>query len=107
MNGGRVPDDPVRPGAHVGTTFSAIYRRCVCVAPTSAISDRSSTASGRPGGASDGVIVLDAKNRIEWMNERAVVLLALDPQGTPPADRQPRAQSDFQRYAESGDFREP
>jgi two-component system phosphate regulon sensor histidine kinase PhoR len=52
--------------------------------------------------------VLDAANRIEWMNERAVVLLALDPH----ADRrQPIANlvrsPDFQRYVESGDFREP
>jgi len=104
------PDDPVPAGRGTwATTFSAIYRRVrlrrAYQRDLRQVIDRfRQAAEALP----DGVIVLDAKNRIEWMNERAVVLLALDPQGD---RRQPIANlvrsPDFQRYAESGDFREP
>jgi two-component system phosphate regulon sensor histidine kinase PhoR len=56
----------------------------------------------------DGVLLLDAGNRIEWSNARAAALLGLDPDG----DRgQPIANlvrsPEFLRYVEAGDFREP
>ena len=104
------PDDPVPAGRGTwAATFSAIYRRVrlrrAYQRDLRQVIDRfRQAAEALP----DGVILLDAGNRIEWMNERAVLLLALDPQ----ADRrQPIANlvrsPDFQRYVESGDFREP
>jgi two-component system phosphate regulon sensor histidine kinase PhoR len=104
------PDDPVPAGRGTwAATFSAIYRRVrlrrAHQRDLRQVIDRfRQAAEALP----DGVIVLDAAHRIEWMNERAIVLLALDPQ----ADRrQPIANlvrsPDFQRYVESGDFREP
>jgi two-component system phosphate regulon sensor histidine kinase PhoR len=104
------PDDPVPAGRGTwAATFSAIYRRVrvrrAHQRDLRQIIDRFRQAAEA---IPDGVIVLDAAHRIEWMNERAVVLLALDPQGD---RRQPITNlvrsPDFQRYVESGDFREP
>jgi two-component system phosphate regulon sensor histidine kinase PhoR len=104
------PDDPVPAGRGTwAATFSAIYRRVrvrrAHQRDLRQIIDRFRQAAEA---IPDGVIVLDAAHRIEWMNARAVVLLALDPQGD---RRQPIANlvrsPDFQRYVESGDFHEP
>jgi two-component system phosphate regulon sensor histidine kinase PhoR len=103
-------DDPVPAGRGTwADAFSAIYRRVrlrrAHQRDLRQVIDRfRHAAEAMP----DGVLLLDAGNRIEWSNARAAALLGLDPDG----DRgQPIANlvrsPEFLRYVEAGDFREP
>jgi len=104
------PDDPVPAGRGTwAEAFSAIHRRVrvrrAYQRDLRQVIDRFRQAAEA---IPDGVIVLDAANRIAWMNERAIVLLGLDREtdrGQPIANlvRNPA----FQALVEAGDFREP
>jgi len=89
-------------------TFSALYRRTrlrrTMQRDLRQVIERFRNAAQA---VPDGVIVLDARNRIEWANPRAVEQLALDLDrdvGQPLINllRAP----EFLRYLEAGDFRE-
>ena len=74
--------------------FASIYRRASdSERRTSATCGTSSSASSRrPPRIPDGIVVLDAANRIDWANPRALAQLGLDLAArSRPADRQSRA----------------
>jgi two-component system phosphate regulon sensor histidine kinase PhoR len=86
--------------------FAAIYRRVRARAAYERdlrqIIERFQQASAA---IPDGIVVLDASNRIDWANARAITQLGLDlahDRGQPIANlvRQP----EFQRYLEAGDY---
>ncbi|MGE5103578.1 MAG: phosphate regulon sensor protein PhoR, partial [Betaproteobacteria bacterium] len=86
--------------------FAAIYRRVRARAAYERdlrqIIERFQQASAA---IPDGIVVLDASNRIDWANARAITQLGLDlahDRGQPIVNlvRQP----EFQRYLETGDY---
>ena len=89
-----------------GHLFAAIYRRVRARAAYERdlrqIIERFQQASAA---IPDGIVVLDASNRIDWANARAITQLGLDlahDRGQPIVNlvRQP----EFQRYLETGDY---
>jgi two-component system phosphate regulon sensor histidine kinase PhoR len=103
-------DDPVPQGRGTwADTFSAIHRRVKMrrahQRDLRQLIDRFRQAAEA---IPDGVIVLDAGNRIEWTNARGVALLGLDADGDrgQPIVNLVRS-PEFLRYVESGSFGEP
>jgi two-component system phosphate regulon sensor histidine kinase PhoR len=103
------PDDPVPAGRGTwADAFAAIYRRVrlrrAYQRDLRQVIDRfRQAAEAMP----DGVVVLDAGNRIEWLNGRAITLLGLDPDGDrgQPIVNLVRS-PEFLGYLEAADFRE-